>query len=132
MVLLMSANRRYTKKPPAGFDSKQEKLIAEAYPSLVYHPTNPIFYTQDFRYLPDFFWGNHPTSNLRVYVEAKEWFPHPEVAKYLAIVDSNPGMYLVVICPQLLELTRHRLDTHPRLEVHVDLDTLPKWMLPNV
>ena len=127
--------RTYTKKPPAGFDSRQEQKIAARYPQLTYHPTNPIFYTQDLRYCPDFFWGEHPTlkgltgNPLRVYLEVKEWFPHIECAKYIAVADSNPGLYLVVITPKMLTATQTRLDCHPRIETHIDLDTLPNWMI---
>ena len=125
----MPSPRKFTDKrhgPDGRYDSRQEYLLHTMYPHLSYHPQSRLDYTQSFVYLPDFYLGVY--RGLRCYAELKEWFAPDMVGKYLGVVDSNPGMYLVVVTPKISTVSVGRL-AHPRIYVHVDLDTLPTHIL---
>ena len=125
----MTIRRNYTGKrcgPNGEYASKQEMGIHTRYPGLQYQPPIRIHYTQDFVYLPDFRLGIHPVSGLAVYVEAKELFTTDMCAKYEAVVDSNKSMHLVIVTPNITIKDMQRLNSHPRITVHLSKDTLPR------
>lgn len=120
--------RNYSGKrygPNGEYASKQEMSIHQRYPDLLYQPDIRIHYTQDFVYLPDFRLGIHPVTGLAVYVEAKELFTSDMCAKYEAVVDSNKSMHLLIVTPNITVASMNRLNSHPRITVHLSKDTLP-------
>jgi hypothetical protein len=111
------------------YASKQEMRIGEAYPTLQYQPPTRIHYTQSYVYLPDWRLGVDPDTGLAVYLEAKEIFTLDMESKYVAVVDSNPRMFLVIITPNILTRVLDRLNAHPRIEVVVSHYEIPeKWL----
>lgn len=120
--------RNYTGKRyglNGAYASKQEMCIHQRYPDLPYQPSIRIHYSLDLVYLPDFRLGVHPVTGLAVYVEAKELFTSDMCAKYEAVVDSNKSMHLLIVTPNITIKDMYRLNSHPRITIHLAKDTLP-------
>lgn len=111
------------------FDSKQEFEIFRRYPRWIYHPIIEIDYIVRQVYKPDFRLGIDRDTGYPVYLEAKEYFSTDMVVKYLSIVDSNSGIILLIMTPNISERDRLRLCGHPRIDVCVTKDVLPvRWL----
>lgn len=124
----MTMRRNYTGKRyglNGGYASRQEMAIARRYHEVEYQPKIRVHYSQDFVYLPDFRLGLHPKTGGPVYVEAKELFTPDMCAKYEAVVECNSAMHLVIVTPNITVRDLDRLNSHPRITVHLAKDTLP-------
>jgi hypothetical protein len=63
-------------------------------------------------YLPDFKLGVDTVTGKNVYLEMKQWFPGTECLKYMAVVDSNPGLILLVLAEKITDRELARLNGH--------------------
>jgi hypothetical protein len=112
------------------YDSRQERDLHNAYKSILYyHPQISIDYSMNFVYKPDFRLGIDSVTGLAVYLEAKEYFSSDMVPKYLSIVNCNPGLFLLILTPNISEKDRLKLKSHPRIDVLLERAGIPvEWL----
>lgn len=108
------------------YKSRQEQLVARAYPGLRYEP-NKIPYVMRLNYTPDFQLADN------IYLECKEYIAYKDVAKYEAIAKCNPHIVIKFLVKSASDKTIQRL--RRTFDVTISDFTIPfSWQkdLPNL